>query len=526
MPPAEDLARCIVSVLAVAAVAATRLPWLRRFERQGLGFAAAAGVAVFFNFGIFHHYDLDATYVHTWEQFHYQLGSKYFPELGFDGLYGASLAAQEESDPTRPKPEWVRHQPTNQVLDVRIYRPYVLEIRGRFTPERWREFVADHAVYLANPPDGRFWSEIRMDHGYNPSPAWTFVARLFSARLPTGWGSLRVLAGLDVAILVAVFALVFRTWGYRVGCLGMAIAGLGFEWQFTYVGAFLRLDWLLGVVACVCLLERKRFAWAGACLGYATAVRLFPILLATGPLILACRALLRGERPGWALRFGAGLGAALALGVAVGGATGRGPEAWLEFARRMQTYQSFLTPNTVALDTILATAGPEFLRRFGSLEAVNYVDPISADRLDDRRAAVVLSKAALLALVGVAMWRSASLVQATILGSAVLFAVSRPPAYYWILLLLVPALPRQALALGVLCLWTLLHLVAIPWSHPFYTVVWFGLEAWGLLALFVAMSVSAIRGDPGAGAAPGETARGQPGIGSPAKNLRGFSTSS
>ncbi|MBC7173557.1 MAG: hypothetical protein H5U40_14045, partial [Polyangiaceae bacterium] len=28
-----------------------------------------------------------AGYVHHWETFHYVLGSKYFPELGYDGLY-------------------------------------------------------------------------------------------------------------------------------------------------------------------------------------------------------------------------------------------------------------------------------------------------------------------------------------------------------------------------------------------------------------------------------------------------------
>lgn len=506
----ESLARFLLGVLAILAMFTPRLPGLRRFEPLGLGFAGAAGIVVFLNFGIFHHFDLDETYVHTWEQFHYQLGSKYFPELGFDGLYAASLAAQEESDPARPNPQWVRHLATNQLLEPRAYRPFVLEVTRRFSPERWDEFVLDHAVYLANPAEGRFWSEIRMDHGYNPSPAWTFVARLFSAWLPPGWGSLCLLAALDVVILVAAFLLIFRTYGYRVGCLGLAIAGLGFGWHYTYLGSFLRLDWLLAVVAGVCLLERKRFASAGACIGYATAVRLFPILLATGPLILACRALLRGERPRWALRFGAGLAAALALGLAAGTATGRGPDAWLEFARRMQTYQSFLVPNSVGLDTILATAGPDFLRRFGPLEAVRYVDPISPDRLGERRAIGVLSKAAMLVLVGLAMWRSSSLVQATILGSVVIFTLTRPPAYYWILLLLVPVLPRPAFApLALLCLWSILHFVTVRWSHPFYTQAWFGLEAWGLLALFVGIAVSAIRGDPdgssprGAAALPG-----------------------
>ena len=36
--------------------------------------------------------------VHHWEQFHYFLGSKYFPEVGYDGIYVASLAAERELD--------------------------------------------------------------------------------------------------------------------------------------------------------------------------------------------------------------------------------------------------------------------------------------------------------------------------------------------------------------------------------------------------------------------------------------------
>jgi hypothetical protein len=497
MNPAEDLARFLLSVLAILAIAVTRLPGLRRFERPGLGFAAAAGVAVFFNFGIFHHYEIDATFVNTWEHFHYQLGSKYFPELGYDGLYAASIAAEQEADPTRPKPQLVRHLPTDQVLETRVYSAYVNEAVERFSPERWREFVADHQVYFAIPADNRFWSEIRIDHGYNPSPAWTFVGRLFSTWLPTGWGSLVALACLDILILAATFACVFRTWGYRAGCLSVAIAGLGFDWSFTYVGAFLRLDWVLAVVAGTSLLERRRFAWAGACFGYATAVRLFPILLTTGPLVLACRALLRGERPGWALRFGAGLGAALALALAAGSATGRGPAAWREFATRMQTYRDFLVPNSVSLDTAVVVAGPDFLRRLGPLESLPYVEPITLARHQERRPIAWLAKAALLVLAGLAMWRSSSLAQAAILGTVPIFALTIPPHYYWILLLLAPVLPRPALApLGLLCLWATLHIVGYRWFDPLYTWVWFGLESWGLFALFVALSVSAIRAHP------------------------------
>lgn len=82
---------------AAAAGAAGRL----RLERGLCVALAALGVAAFLNFGALHH-QFDRGFVHRWEHFHYHLGSKYFPELGYDGLYVASLAAQHASHPQLP----------------------------------------------------------------------------------------------------------------------------------------------------------------------------------------------------------------------------------------------------------------------------------------------------------------------------------------------------------------------------------------------------------------------------------------
>src|SRR5690606_20945626 len=124
-----------------------------------------------------------AGYIHHWETFHYVLGSKYFPELGYDSLYTASVLAERESHPNvRPMSE-VRDLRTNELVPLDRLAPEMRRIRARFTDERWASFVADNAYFIDRT--GRdYMRRIRIDHGYNPTPFWTYVARLIDAKQP------------------------------------------------------------------------------------------------------------------------------------------------------------------------------------------------------------------------------------------------------------------------------------------------------------------------------------------------------
>ena len=176
----------------------------------------------------------------------------------------------------------IRDLRTNQLTSVGEARAHAVDIRARFTSERWRAFVANHAWYLDNMPPGSVdW--MRRDHGYNPTPAWTFVARVPGTRVPSTSAGLYFLASLDVLILTVMLATVWRTFGARATFLAVAILGFGHGWRSIYIGAFLRLDWLAAVVCGVCMLERRRHATAGALFGYATAVRVFPLLFLVAP---------------------------------------------------------------------------------------------------------------------------------------------------------------------------------------------------------------------------------------------------
>src|SRR5262245_39913387 len=160
--------------------------------------------AAYLNFGRFH----GAGMVHHWEQFHYVLGSKYFPEVGYDGLYVASMGAQLATEPDRLRPTYLRDLRNNQVVETDALSRHGYEVRQRFSDARWQQFTRDHKVFLDINND-EYLAKIRTDHGYNPTPTWTFTARLFS-----GWGALsdgRLLAfaWIDLVLFAALFVVVF-----------------------------------------------------------------------------------------------------------------------------------------------------------------------------------------------------------------------------------------------------------------------------------------------------------------------------
>ncbi|MEO1366846.1 MAG: hypothetical protein AAFX50_06685, partial [Acidobacteriota bacterium] len=174
-PEVEDAEVPVKTVFAVsifALVLARELtPNLRRGKAgAALVIAAALGAAIYVNLGTFH----GRAVTHYWEQFHYTLGAKYFPELGYDGLYAASIEAQLAVYPNHPVQSQIRDLRTNAIVETGAPETvgHRREVRERFSAERWRDFVGDHKHFLqANNPG--YIGGIRRDHGFNPPPSWT-----------------------------------------------------------------------------------------------------------------------------------------------------------------------------------------------------------------------------------------------------------------------------------------------------------------------------------------------------------------
>ncbi|HJX54266.1 MAG TPA: hypothetical protein VJ801_15980, partial [Polyangia bacterium] len=173
----------VVAILAVAGFVALERPLLtgrlsaaiRRLGRRVLigvlGVSAVLAVATYVDFGVFRY----GTYLNEWDFYHYYLGTKYAHELGYTNLYGATLAADREGGLRYHNPRnEMRDLGTAQLRNVGEVAAESARYRGRFSEPRWREFVADVTWFKMQLPAHR-WSLLLADHGYNGTPAWSFV---------------------------------------------------------------------------------------------------------------------------------------------------------------------------------------------------------------------------------------------------------------------------------------------------------------------------------------------------------------
>jgi hypothetical protein len=480
----EILIKGGLSLIALAAVVWRHLrPGTLRPEQAGrlLILIAVVAVLAYPNFGGLH----GRSGIHHWEQFHYFLGSKYFPELRYDGLYIATIAAERELGFGRPVQSHIRDLRTNEVVPVAGLDEHAREVRGRFSSERWRDFVDDTRYFLtANSYDYIF--RIRKDHGYNPTPTWTFTARLFSTFVDAGDDSLALLAWVDPLLLAVMFWMIFRTYGSRIGCLALIVFGLGYPWRFDWVGgAFLRQDWLAAVGAGICLLRRERAGIAGALFAYAVMVRVFPGGFLIGPAVVAARQLSERRPPAWFGRLAVGFAIGVALCVAAGSLTGIGPDAWPQFAHNLEKHHGTWLTNNVGLTNVLLY-DRDTMRRVDvrwNLPEPWLLWQSKMNRLQQaRRPLLLAAAAALLLITAAAAWRC-DRDQAAVLGVVFTFAVALLTCYYWVMLLLIPIgrgrwVPTAGwLAINV-------GLYGLHLATPAFETI-YGLMSWALLAFFL-----------------------------------------
>jgi hypothetical protein len=313
-----DMAKAIVAAVAIACVVyeGHRLRRNRPVSEASKRFVglllAAVAVLCYFN-GFKYTYP---PYWHHSDLYHYYMGAKYFPELGYDGLYRCTAVAQDQLGTVT----W-KHESTGQRfrLDMssEVRRPEkkirnlggdnllvplgdLLEHPGRctfrFSPKRWDAFKEDVAFFRI-VADKAYWEGMQQDHGYNPPPAWTILGSFFSNLRPASARYMRVLAGLDMIYLAGAFAMLWWAFGWRVFTVAVIFWGCQAAAPASWTaGAFLRQDWFFCLVASACLARRRWFKLAGASIVYAGLLRVFPILIVVGWLTVAGAYVIRRGR--------------------------------------------------------------------------------------------------------------------------------------------------------------------------------------------------------------------------------------
>jgi hypothetical protein len=244
-----------------------------------------AGVFAYFNFGHLHF----GGFVHVWDTYHYYVGAKYFPELGYERMYDCAAVVDAENgrltEVQRRNHTDLRTNlitPTREVIENadQICKQY-------FTPERWAQYTRDINSIHSMVNENR-WKEIHLDHGYNATPVWTLAGQFFANLRPATTDGLIHVNLLDPIYIFLTMLLVWWAFGARGFALAGIVLGCNFPNRYYWTGgAFLRHDWLFYLVASVCLLKKDKPFLGGLSFSYTVLLRLFPGLAAIGPALAA-----------------------------------------------------------------------------------------------------------------------------------------------------------------------------------------------------------------------------------------------
>ncbi len=321
-----------------------------RLDRM-LGVLVLISLFAYVNFGRFH----GGIVVHISEMFHYAVAGKYFPELGYDRLYGAALVADAElAEPSLTHIRYARDLQTGGLISAKDLHSDT-RFRDAFTPQRWQSFKQDLS-YLLPRDRAEGWTFTLGDHGYNAPPPLVVVDwTLANALGRVDRISVHLLALLDVLLLAVAALAVWRVYGFRTAAIGaiLLLSDLsGFDW---IGGAFLRYGWLAAVVVAMCALERNRPLTAGLLLGSAAWLRLFPALFAAGVVLLALLRVVRSRQIDPSdLRLFMGLALASVFFVGTSLLVLDGFQVWQDFQRKILLHTSGSYTNHLGLHKLFA----------------------------------------------------------------------------------------------------------------------------------------------------------------------------
>jgi hypothetical protein len=249
-------------------------------------FCAVTAFGTYYHFGMPQFFDQAKgrrTLVHTWDMRHYYPVAKYFPELRFDGLYVASLAAYIDNTPGFTAAQLsqvhlrdLRDAEMRSGTDVAAELP---KIRARFSPERWEEFKRD-MKYFSDTMGGQDYLGSMQDHGGNATPVWILPAYFLFQYAPASEWIISLAGLIDPVLVLFFFFVLWRTFGLRVMLYVAVLWGASDFYNFgsNLMGSTLRQDWLVALGLGACAIKKERYALGGALMAYGGLIRAFPAM--------------------------------------------------------------------------------------------------------------------------------------------------------------------------------------------------------------------------------------------------------
>jgi hypothetical protein len=441
-------AKVLIAVAAAALIAAEVLRGVRvrRTDRWLLVCAVLAAAAYFAP--VMQRGGL----VHRWELFHYYLGAKYQPELGYERLYACVTEVDVADGVTNARQRRVRDLHTDVLVTGAEAMARAGSCERALGPARFAAFHSDVRAFRRLFGARSRWEPLFRDHGYNPPPLWTLMGRsLASLHAPT-LGFLTLLASFDPLLMAASIALLGWSFGRRVALLAVIFWGTQAPADFSWVGGgFLRQDWLFIAIAGVALAKRDRPALAGAALVTAGLLRLFPavLLFGLGVSVLASSLRRRSLAPEYRWLLGGALTALVVLGCA--SSLALGASSYAQFWEHIQLRTGSIT-NHLGLRTLFAYSPRDSVLRLANDALLDPATPwlsARALRLTQTAIAYRVAAATVIACVGFATWRIRSAWLAVVLSLPLVPALTEPSCYYYSVWVLALPLARLRPAVGV-----------------------------------------------------------------------------
>jgi len=282
---------CTIGVLLIFGLASRRVfrkffgddyaDFLRGFLTAALIPLAFLSAGNYVDWGKFRH----GTYFNAYEFYHYYIGTKYAPEVGYSHMYNASLIADDETGARYKTGKGTLRDLSNGAhVKTEVMLKRRDEFKAMFSEARWQEFVKDIRFFKDELNTSR-WSGVISDKGYNGTPYWTmWVGGLLSERVDTAnRNGMMALALLDPLLIIIALLCVWRAFGLRAMLLMIILIGTSYVMRFSHMkGAFLRTDFAMSLVIAVCMLKLRHFRTAGALMMYAALARVFPAVFFFG----------------------------------------------------------------------------------------------------------------------------------------------------------------------------------------------------------------------------------------------------
>lgn len=490
-----DVSRAVCAAVACAVV--LRLGLRPEHARKGLltGLLAAMAfmsILTFYNLGHPQFYDFEGrkpTYVHTWDMRVYFPLVKYFDELGYDGVYLASVKAyaDDKLDGSLDRIEGT------QLRDLRDYEMRTVSevaeeihaVKDRFAPERWAEFKQDMSYFWKTMGPEAYLNSLR-DHGGNATPAWLLVAYAIYGSAEASeatflWGAL-----LDPLLLLLFFIVAWRTFGLRTALVCLVAFGATTIYQFgsNWGGSTLRNDWMVLLGLGVCALAARRWYLAGLLLGWGAMIRAFPVLalvFLAAPIAWRLLAAVRQRRAGSdsgspllqllpLVKVGAGV---FVVVVVLGGlsASRFGIErSWGAWSQKISMHAN--KPNVNHMG-IIASVSYEPDNLWHNLRArgedPEQWGPLTAQTMKDRRW-ITIAGMLLYTLLGIVACRRLRLADAAVIGTLMIPIYFYPANYYLHILFIWPLLLAPGAGLDRSRDWSLIAAAVLG----FCALQWFG----------------------------------------------------